>query len=205
MKDWFSRMPLSKIDLSLLLLGGGLGYLGEKFSIPVLTNLALLCVSLLFILVGAELIITKKAEFALGGWAYTQGKETFTGLAAQLWGILFLGLGLLALLFTLAKWILPVQINALLDHLQGSSAGAGLALTGLGLIAILYGTIRLMAGSAGVDLGRLTRLSNFADRAGGCLVLLIGLSLALFGFLLIVAPNIISALFEQLKILFIGS
>ncbi len=205
MKDWISRISLSKIDLSLLLLGGGLGFLGEKFSIPVLTNLALLCVSFLFILVGAELLITKKAEFALGGWAYIQGKETFKGLAAQLWGILFLGLGLLALMFTLAKWILPAQMNSFLEHLQGTSAGAGLALTGLGLIAILYGTIRLLAGSAGVDLGRLTRLSNFVDRAGGCLVLLIGLSLALFGFLLIVAPNILSVLFEQMKILFFGS
>jgi hypothetical protein len=205
MNDWIRRVRLSTIYRSLLLLGGGLGFLGEKFSISILTNLALVCISLLFILVGFELILTKKAEFALGGWAYIQGRETFQGLAAQLWGIMFLGIGLLAMLVTIAQWILPAQMNSLLDNLQRSSAGAGLALTGLGLIAILYGTIRLLAGGAGLDLGRLTGLSNFMDRLGGCLVLLIGLPLALFGLLLIIAPNVVSALLEQIKILIFGN
>ncbi len=203
MNDRIKRLRPSNVYRALLLLSGGLGFLGEKYSMRILTNFALVCVSLLFILVGVELVVTKKAEFVLGGWAYSQGREIFKGFAAQLWGILFLGLGLPMLIFTLAQWIFPIRATSFLDNLQGSSAGGGLALTLLGGIAILYGTIRLLAGSAGIELGQLTRLSNFVDRAGGCLVLLVGLSLAIFGFLLIVAPNIIHALLDQVKNLFL--
>ena len=182
-----------------MLLSGGLAFAGEKFSLPILTNVALLGVGLLMILVGGELIITKRAEFALGGWAYTQAKETFKGLAAQLWGVLFLGLGLLATLVTLVRWIFPAAASSFWNSLQGTPAGLGLVLTGLGLAAILYGIIRLLAGSAGVDLGRLTGLSNILDRMAGAVVVLVGLALAFFGLLLIAAPGVVWAIIGLAK------
>jgi hypothetical protein len=198
-----SKRPgvLSSVYLTLLLLGGALAFAGDRLSLPVLTNLALLCIGLLMVLVGGELIVTKRAVFALGGLAYTQGKEVFEGLAAQLWGVLFLGLGMLVILFTLARWFAPYVLKSYWSTLQGTPAGVGLALFGLGVMAVLYGAIRLLAGSAGLDLGALTGLSNFLDRMAGAVVLLIGLGLVLVGLLLIVAPGIVFALIEQLKTL----
>ena len=191
MKNFIGSRNLSSLHLFLLLLAGGLAFAGEKFSQPVLTDLALLCVGLLMMLVGGELIITRRANFAIGGWSYIQSRETYKGVAAQLWGILFLGLGLLATLVTLAKWIVPTAANSFWTRLQGTSIGLGLALIGLGLVAILYGMIRMLAGSAGVDLGRLTGLSNIVDRMAGALVFLVGLGMAFFGLLLIVAPGLL--------------
>lgn len=192
---------LSSVYRTLLLLGGALAFAGDRLSLPVLTNLALLCIGLLMALVGGELIVTKRAVFALGGWTYTQGKEVFEGLAAQLWGVLFLGLGMLAILLTLARWFAPYMLKSYSSSLQGTPAGSGLALFGLGVMAVLYGGIRLLAGSAGLDLGALTGLSNFLDRMAGAVVLLVGLGLVLVGFLLIAAPGIVFALIEQLKTL----
>jgi hypothetical protein len=192
---------LSSVYRTLLLLGGALAFGGDRLSLPVLTNLALLCVGLLMVLVGGELIVTRRAVFALGGWSYIQGKEVFEGLAAQLWGVLFLGLGMLAILFTLAKWFAPYVLKSYWSTLQGTPVELGLVLIGFGVMAVLYGSIRVLAGSAGLDLGVLTGLSNFLDRLAGAVVLLFGLGLALVGLLLIVAPGIVSALIEQLKTL----
>jgi hypothetical protein len=194
-----SGWSLTSVYRSLFLLGGGLAFAGERFSWPVLTNLALLCLALLMVLIGGELIITKRAEFAIGGWAYIQARETFKGLAAQLWGVMFLGLGLVAALLTLAKWIIPAATDSFWSRLQGTPAGAGLALMGLGMMAALYGFIRLLAGSAGVNLGRLTAFANLMDRIGGAVILLAGLALISTGLLLAFAPNTVFAVVDQVK------
>lgn len=189
---------LSTIELSLLLLAAGLAFAGQQFSIALLTNLALLCLGMMMALVGVELLVTKRVEFAIGGWVYIQARETYQGLAAQLWGVLFLGLGLLAILVTLARLIVPVAANSFWSRLQGTPAGLGLALAGLGLMATLYGFIRMLAGSAGVDLGRLTSVSNLLDRFAGALVFFVGLGLVLIGFLLILSPGVLSAIVVRL-------
>lgn len=62
-------------------------------------------------------------------------------------------------------------------------------------------SIRLLAGSAGVDLGRLTGLANLLDRLGGAAFCLIGTVLALFGVLLILDPDIVYATGRQRKAL----
>jgi hypothetical protein len=189
---------LSSIELFLLLLAGGLAFAGQQFSIPFLTNLALHCLGLMMVLVGGEFLVTKRAEFAIGGWVYIQARETFKGLAAQLWGVLFLGLGLLVILVTLAKWLVPAAAGSFWSRLQGTPTGAGLALAGLGLAACLYGLIRLLAGSAGVDLGRLTSLSNLLDRLAGGVVFLLGLGLIFLGVSLVIAPGVLSAIITRL-------
>jgi hypothetical protein len=183
----------------LLLLSGVLAIAGEKLSVPVLTRLGLICAGLLMASVGVELIVTRRADFAIGGWTYTQARESYRGRAAQLWGVIFLSLGLLAILSTLASWFFPATTHAVTAALQGTPTGTGLALTGLGLGTILYGSIRLLAGSAGVDLGRLTRLGNLLDRLGGAVFCLIGAVLALFGVLLILDPDTVHATGRQLK------
>lgn len=198
MSSLINLRNLSSIELFLLLLAGGLAFAGQQFSVPFLTNFALLCLGLMMVLVGGEFLVTQRAEFAIGGWVYIQARETFKGLAAQLWGIMFLGLGLLVILVTLVKWVVPAAAGSFWSRLQGTPTGAGLALAGLGLAACLYGLIRLLAGSAGVDLGRLTSLSNLLDRITGAVVFLLGLGLAFLGVMLIVAPGALSSIITRL-------
>jgi hypothetical protein len=198
MSSLINRHNLSSIELFLLLLAGVLAFAGEQFSIPFLTNLALLCLGLMMVLIGGEFLVTKRAEFAIGGWVYIQARETFKGLAAQLWGIMFLSLGLLVILVTMAKWLVPGAAGSFWSRLQGTPTGPGLALVGLGMAACLYGLIRLLAGSAGVDLGRLTPLSNLFDRLAGAVVILLGLGLVFLGVLLIIAPSALSAIIIRL-------
>jgi hypothetical protein len=200
MGNFIDPRKLSRVYRFTFLLSGGLAFAGEYFSFPVLTNLALLCIGLLITAVGVELIVTKRAAFRIGGWAYTQARETYKGLAAQLWGIMFLGLGLMAIVLALAKWMFPAAAHSFYSNLVGTPAGAGLALTFLGLMAILYGTIRVLAGSAGVDLGRLTGLSNLLDRMAGAVICVVGLGLASFGILLIIAPSIVFMMIAQVKL-----
>jgi hypothetical protein len=193
-----NRWHLVALYRSLFLLAGGLAFLGQGFSLPFLINLALFSVGLILVIMGGELLITRRAEFLLGGFAYTQGIETFTGLAAQLWGVMFLGLGLAMIVAILAHWLAPAAVHAWYSGLVGTKTGLGLALCVLGLFAGMWGTIRLLAGSAGLDLGRMTPLSNIVDRVGGGVALLAGLGLLGVGVLLLVAPGIVTSAWASL-------
>jgi hypothetical protein len=195
-----NRWHLVAVYRSLLLLAGGLALLGQRLSVPFLINLGLLCLGLMLVIMGGELIITRRAEFAIGGFAYIQAVETFTGLAAQLWGVMFLGVGLAMIVAILARWLAPEAVHGWYSGLVGTRAGLGLALCALGLFAGLWGTIRLLAGSAGLDLGRMTRLSNIVDRVGGGIALLAGLGLLGAGVLLIVAPGTVASAWAKLWI-----
>jgi hypothetical protein len=187
------RWHLPAVYRSLLLVAAGLAFAGQRLALPLLTNTGFLCLGLMMLIMGVELIVTRRAEFAIGSFVFIQAVETFKGLAAQLWGVMFLALGLLIILAIVAEWAAPAALHAWYGGLVGTKAGLGLALCAIGLFAGLWGTIRLLAGSAGLDLGRMTRLSNIVDRVGGGIGLLAGLGLLGVGLLLIVAPGIVSS------------
>jgi hypothetical protein len=193
-----NRRPLVPLYRSLFLLAGGLAFAGQRFSLPLLINLALLCLGVMTATMGVELIVTKRAESAIGGFAYIQAVEVFTGLAAQLWGVMFLLLGLVIIVGIVAQWLAPAAVHAWYGSLVGTKAGLGLALCASGLFAGLWGTMRLLAGSAGLDLGWMTRLSNIVDRIGGGIALLAGLGLLGVGVLLVVAPAIVTSAWVEL-------
>jgi hypothetical protein len=184
---------------ALLLISGGFAIAAERLAMPALTNVALFGAAILLIAVGCEALLTKQVQFILGGWAYAQGKETYRGLPAMLWGVLFLGLGLVAAAITLARWFAPATAAMIWARLEGTSAGAGLALAGLGLVVGLYGLIGLLSGRAGLDVGKLNVAQDLLDRAGGAILLLVGVTLAAWGVLLVTAPGVVHAVAVWLK------
>jgi hypothetical protein len=196
--DRANRWHLVAVYRSLFLVAGGLSLLGQRLSLPVLVKLGLLCLGVMLVIMGGELIITKRAEFAIGGFAYIQAVETFTGVAAQLWGVMFLGLGLAVIVAILAQWLAPEAVRGWYSGLVGTKTGLGLALCALGLFAGLWGTIRLLSGSAGLDLGPTTGLSNIVDRVGGGIALLAGLGLLGVGVLLVFAPGTVASAWATL-------
>jgi hypothetical protein len=197
-------LKLSKFEGILLIAAAGFVILGDQFSIPVLTDLALLCVGVLAVLLGVEQIRSRLGVYRIGGWSYTQAVETYRGLAAQLWGLIFIGLGVAMVVVPVVKWTAPSRADSLWDSLLGNTTGAGLALAGIGLMTTLHGLIRLLAGSAGVNAGRLTGLSDFFDRLVGAATFTFGLAMALIGIMLLVAAGVLSAILRSLAAMVVG-
>ncbi len=188
----------------LFFMAAGLVLVGEQFSISLLSNLGLVCAGVLVVLLGVEQITSKLGVYRIGGWSYTQAVETYRGLAAQLWGLIFVGLGAAMVLVPVVKWVAPSQADSIWNSLLGSTTGTGLALGGIGLMTALHGLIRVLAGSAGVDVGRLTGLSDLFDRLVGAMTFLVGSAMALVGITLLVAPGIVSGFIQALVALVVG-
>ena len=68
----------------------------------------------------------------------------------------------------------------------------------------VHGLIRVLAGSAGVDVGRLTGLSDLFDRLVGAATFLMGLAMALIGITLLIAPEVSSSIIHSLGALVVG-
>lgn len=194
----------STLQRILFFAAAGLVLVGEQFSISILTDLALVCGGVLVVLLGVEQIVSKLGMYRIGGWSYTQAVETYRGLSAQLWGLIFVGLGAAMVLVPVVRWVAPSQADSIWNSLLGSTTGAGLALGGIGLMTTIHGLIRVLAGSAGVDVGRLTSLSNLFDRLVGAVTFLVGSAMALVGITLLVAPGIVSGFIHVLAALIVG-
>jgi hypothetical protein len=174
--DWF--------ELALLLLAFVLLFAGTRLGLPLLTNLGGLSIGA-FALVGVlRAIITKKLGFETRQRNFGR-REMYTGLAAQLWGILFIAFAFLVFILVGAAWLYPGGAEAFWSGLLGKTWGWGIILLGIGLVLVVNGVIQLLAGSAGYYQG----LADQVERVGGVLPLLFGSGLSVVGVLLIIAPG----------------
>jgi hypothetical protein len=106
-------------------------------------------------------------------------------MPARGWGILFLVFGGFVGLATL------VGAETFWAWLFGTPRGVGVFLFGSGASAIIYGIIRIIAGTALSGSGLGASVSNFLARLWGVLILLIGLGFVLVGLVLVVAPDVL--------------
>jgi hypothetical protein len=175
----------SRLPLVLFLVGGAVTLVGDFFSIAWLMKTGFICISLAIIAAGIEMLVTGRATFS--AWSgYSWGHyERFAGLPARGWGILFLVFGGFVGLVTL------VGTETFWAWLLGTPRGVGVFLFGIGASAIIYGIIRIIAGTALSGSGLGASVSNFLARLWGVLILLIGLGFVLFGLVLVVAPDVL--------------
>ncbi len=190
------------IQLGLLGLGGGLGgaliFVGNRLGELGLTK-AGTCVGIVsigaFALVsGIHAIVTKKVGFEPRNPATFGRTEIYTGLAAKLWGVLFLTFAVMLFILAGVTWFYPGGTEAFLTDFLAKPWGWGIILLGVGLTAMTSGFIRLLAGSAGYYTG----LADLVERIGGAIPLLLGLGLATAGMLLIVAPHLTMSAAKQM-------
>jgi len=97
------------------LLIAALGLIGKWLSIPFAANLVVMCIGLACLVVGLRMLITRQASFSRPGRGYY---EEYSGLAAQLWGVLFLFFAVLFGIPVLVTLFLPGGIESFLAILE---------------------------------------------------------------------------------------
>jgi hypothetical protein len=189
------------IQLALLGLGGGLGgaliFVGNRLGQLALTEagtyLGILSIGAFALISGIHAIVTKKVGFEPRNPATFGRTELYTGLAAVLWGVLFIAFAILLFILAGVTWRYPGGAQPFLTDFLAKPWGWGIILLGIGLTAMTSGFIRLLAGSAGYYTG----LADLVQRISGAIPLLLGLGVATAGLLLIIAPNLTTSVAKQ--------
>lgn len=180
------------VEIALLVLSFALMYAGVQLGLPALINLGGFSIGAFALVGGVQAIITKRLGFETRQRNFGP-RELYTGLAAQLWGVLFIAFAILVFILVGIAWIYPGGAEAFWANFLGQTWGWGIILLGIGLTLVVNGIIRLMAGSAGYYKG----VADLVERISGVIPLLIGLGLAALGFLLIIAPGPLTSLAKQ--------
>ncbi len=191
-QDHDSRLPY------VLFLGGvAIALLGSFLSISIVMKAGFICICLAIIALGIEMLMTGRAVFSTWSGQSWGHYERFSGLTARLWGILFLIFGGFLGGVTVAGAIFPSGAEAVWATFMNTPRGFGLVLLSVGAIATTYGVIRIIAGTALPGSGLGASVSSFLARIWGGSVLLIGLVLASLGLVLIVSPDILLTLIND--------
>jgi hypothetical protein len=190
------------IQLALLGVGGGLGgalifagnHLGQLALTRAGTCVGIVSIGAFALISGIQAIVTKKLGFEPRNPATFGRTELYTGLAAELWGVLFIAFAILLFILAGVTWLYPGGAEAFCSDFLGKPWGWGIILLGIGLTAMTSGFIRLLAGSAGYYTG----LADLVERISGAIPLLLGLGMATAGLLLIIAPTLTTSLAKQM-------
>jgi hypothetical protein len=184
------------LQLVLLGLGGALLYTGGQLGQPTLTkvgiSLGIASIGTFVLVSGIQAIVTKKLGYEPRRSNFGR-REFYTGLTAQLWGILFIAFAVLLFILAGITWLYPGGAEAFWADLLGKPMGWGIILLCIGLTVTTTGIIRLLAGSAGYYTG----LADFVERISGIIPLLIGLGMTTIGLLLLVLPEMVTSLAQQ--------
>ncbi|GIK10132.1 MAG: hypothetical protein JETCAE02_00080 [Anaerolineaceae bacterium] len=162
---------VGKLGIFAFVIAGGMIFAAEKFNMPQLIPLALGLFGLFGIALGIETIASGKIE--MFNRLYSR-RENFTGLPARLFGVMILLFGALVLAHAFYEWTSPGAAGNFLAGLVGSSRGWGVLLITFGFFTLLFGLIRLIAGSAHRPEER-SEWTDFGYRARGLVNLIVGL------------------------------
>lgn len=190
--------------LILFAVGGGLVYLGQEWAVPGATEIGTACIGLLMIVGGIDIILQRVAVLRAEGWVQAGIVDTYSGMAEILWGIVFSCLGALVLAAVLRTWLQPAGAGDFLKNLLDTPTATGAILATIGLMTVLNGLIRALAGSGTVSPKRWGGAALLLDRLAGVLVLLVGMGLSAAALMLLVAPGFVSATLERIKALVVG-
>ncbi len=181
-------------QMILLILGGGLGglliYTGDLLSEPIWKQIGMsvLLVSMGFfaLLGGVEAMIIKRVGFETRRWDSTRA-EQYTGLTAQVWGVLFIAASVVLFILAGVNWFYAGGIDAFAASFIEKTWGWGILVCGIGVAAMVNGIIARVARSA--DLKK--RMRPKEDQWAGVLPLVMGGIFLLVGCLLIFAPQVV--------------
>lgn len=181
----------SRVPIAFFLVGAALVLIGHQIPISVVMNLGFVCIGLAIIASGIEMLVTGRAIFrTTDSWGPTH-YERFSGLRARMWGVLFLVFGGFVGLSTLAGMLLPGGAETFWAQFLSTPRGWGILFVGMGAVAMTYGIIRILAGSALLGSGLGAQVLNCSERVFGAVVMLLGLGLAMLGWVFIVAPDVL--------------
>lgn len=168
---------VDKLAVPIIILAGGLAYLSEYLHRPNLIPLAVGIFGVFAILLGADTFIQGKIQ--LFDRLYSR-REHYSGLPARLLGIIFFLFGTGIVGYSIMEWLQPGKVGEFLVSLVGSSQGWGILLIAFGFFTLLFGVIRMIAGSAHGQEER-RALVDFWFRFWGLIGTVVGILLLILG------------------------
>lgn len=166
-----------KLAVPAIVIAGGMVYMAEEFDMPILIPFAIGLFGLFAILLGVETFVN--GEIKMFNRLYSR-RENYSGLPARLFGVMIFLFGAGVSLYAFLEWTQPGMTGNYLAGLVGSSRGWGILLITFGFFSLLFGMIRLIAGSAHRPEER-SGLVDFGYRARGLVNLVVGVMLIVAG------------------------
>lgn len=160
-----------KLAVPAILIAGGMVYVAEEFNLPYLIPLAMGIFGLFGIILGVETFVSGRIE--MFNRLYSR-RENFSGLPARLFGVMIFLFGAGVALYALIEWTSPGTAGEYLAGLVKSTRGWGILLIAFGFFTLLFGLIRLIAGSAHRPEER-SAVTDFGYRARGLVNIVVGL------------------------------
>ena len=161
-----------KLAVPAIVIAGGMVYAAEEFNLPYLIPLAMGLFGLFGVILGIETFASGRIE--MFNRLYSR-RENFSGLPARLLGVMIFLFGAGVTLYAFLEWTNPGTAGEYLAGLVKSSRGWGILLITFGLFTLLFGLIRLVAGSAHRPEER-SAVTDFGYRARGAVNIIIGLA-----------------------------
>ncbi len=187
----------SVLQIILFALGGGLLYLGQDWGVPGATEIGIGLMGVLLVAVGIDIGLRRLAVFKAGGSADVVG--AYRGALELLWGAILVCLGSLIIAVVAMTRLVPGGVGNFWRDVLLSTTGIGVMLSVVGLMLMLNGLIRALAGSGGVNPGQSRRLTGALDRLAGAATLGFGALLSVIGLALLVAPGFMTAIVRSLQ------
>jgi len=183
-----------KLLIWLIIVGLGIAHLGIKYQNPIIIGLAIGGAGVYGIFAGFQMILSKRAEVPTSGGGSAH-KEYHTGIAAQLWGFLYILFGAIVILIALGMSVPGETSKAWVEAFFARPSGMGWFMVVAGGMILLFGIIRLISGNAPYTE---TKLVPFERIMGGISSSILGLVILGAGLWLIISPSTLKALFEYL-------
>ena len=166
-----------KLAVPAIVIAGGMVYVAEEFNLPYLIPLAMGLFGLFGIILGIETFTSGKIE--MFNRRHSR-REHFSGAPARLFGVMIFLFGIGVTLYAFFEWTQPGTAGKYLAGLVGSSRGWGILLITFGFFTLLFGLIRLIAGSAHRP-EESSGLVEFGYRARGLVNVVVGILLLVAG------------------------
>ena len=172
---------IDKASVPVIVIAGGLIYLAEYLHLPSLIPIAIGIFGLFGVWLGADTFMN--GEIRLWNRLHSR-RENYSGASARLLGTIFFLFGAGVTLYAFLEWTNPGTAGKYLAGLVESSLGWGILLITFGFFSLLFGLIRLIAGSAHRPEER-SGLVDFSYRARGLVNVVVGVMLIVAGVWLI--------------------
>lgn len=147
-------------------------YAAEKLNLPYLIPLAMGLFGLFGIILGIETFASGRIE--MFNRLYSR-RENFSDLPARLFGVMIFLFGAGIALYAFFEWTQPGTAGESLAGLVKSTRGWGILLITFGFFTMLFGLIRLIAGSTHRPEER-SAVTDFGYRARGLVNIISGLA-----------------------------
>lgn len=166
-----------KLAVPAIVIAGGMVYVAEEFNLPYLIPLAMGLFGLFGIILGIETFTSGKIE--MFNRRHSR-REHFSGAPARLFGVMIFLFGIGVTLYAFFEWTQPGTAGKYLAGLVESSRGWSILLIIFGFFTLLFGLIRLIAGSAHRP-EESSGLVEFGYRARGLVNVVVGILLLVAG------------------------